>query len=315
MSIVLPEGLPAVATLRSEGIEISTRRGSRCGRAGTLRVALLNLMPDKITTETQIARLLGATPLQTHLTLVIPDSCSPKNTSVDHISSFYERWSEVRAWHFDGLIITGAPVEHLPFEQVAYWRELKEILDWSGRHAHHSLLICWAAQAALYHFYGIPKRKLGQKAFGVFPQWVTQPDTPLLRGFGIDFMVPVSRHTEVSANDLPADSGLRILARSCESGLCLLEDSTRDACYMFNHFEYDSGTLAQEYARDLARGDAISCPFGYGLEDGPGHASVDYWRFHARLFFQNWANEIARAQTSSGLRVNQSRAVTGCSRF
>ena len=304
MPIVLPEGLPGASALRAEGLDVQTRSapviGEACEQGEFLRVALLNLMPDKVATETQFARLLAASPFPIHLTLVLPDGCTPKTTSSNHIATFYEPWSRVRSHRFDGLIVTGAPVEHLAFEQVAYWSGLKQILEWSRTHVRRSLFICWAAQAALYHFHGVPKRSLREKAFGVFSQDVIQPSAPFLRGFGPEFMVPVSRHTEVSVHDLPAVSGLRVLARSRESGLCMLEDQADQACFMFNHFEYDSNTLAEEYARDVARGSAVGPPVNCVALDRPGQTPSNPWRDHARLFFQNWTNEVALAARARG---------------
>lgn len=295
MPIALPEDLPATAALRSEGIEVlGYRLGSGPLQDG-LKVALVNLMPEKAITETQIARLLGASSFLVKLTLVIPDGYAPRTTPASHISRFYKRWSDVSAHSFDALMVTGAPVEHLAFEQVSYWRELADILDWSRIHSLRSLFVCWSAQAALFRFYGVPKRDLAEKAFGVIRQTVRRPYAPLLRDFGADFEVPVSRHTEVSVHDLPEGSRVRVLASSPESGLCLLEDSCGAACYMFNHFEYDAGTLGREYKRDLARGAVIGHPADYFPDDDPERRPINRWRPHARLFFRNWINEIALA--------------------
>ena len=215
-----------------------------------MRIGLLNLMPDKISTETQLARLLGATPLQIELTLVRISDHVARNTPAGHIAAFYQPWSDVSAKRFDGFIITGAPIERLPFEEVSYWPELRSILDWTQTHVHGCLTLCWAAQAALHHFHGVPKRELPRKAFGVFPHRNLAPTSPYLRGFSDAFDVPVSRWTEVCRADLPTDRGLHVLAESDEAGLCLVEDPLRRSIHMFNHLEYDTATLAAEYRRD-----------------------------------------------------------------
>ena len=299
MPIALPNGLPARRVLQREGIEVIDGRASddhhRRGARPALRVALLNLMPTKIATETQIARLLGSTPFRVDLTPFVPDSYVPKCTPARHIEAFYERWSAVRGRRFDGLIVTGAPVETLPFEEVSYWRELTEIFDWSRERVRRSCFICWGAQAALHHFHGVPKRALPRKAFGVFRHRVARPGAPLLRGFGASFVTPVSRHTEVRAADLPPGSGLDVLADSPEAGLCLVEDRPGGAVYMFNHLEYDAGTLRDEYLRDLKAGRPIQLPRHYFPGDDPARPPVNTWRPFAHLLFRNWITGIDRS--------------------
>lgn len=253
-----------------------------------LRIGLLNLMPDKISTETQLARLLGATPLQIELTLVrITDHVS-RNTSPDHMTAFYRSWSDVSAERFDGFIITGAPIERLPYDDVHYWPELRSILDWTQTHVHRCFTICWAAQAALFHFHGVPKRDLSRKAFGVFRHQNLVPTSPYLRGFSDTFDVPVSRWTEICHDALAEVSGLQVLAGSVESGVGLIDDRTRKTLHMFNHLEYDTDTLADEYQRD----GLVQLPLHYFPDDDPARAPKNRWRSHAHLLFSNWINEI-----------------------
>jgi homoserine O-succinyltransferase len=253
-----------------------------------LRIGLLNLMPNKISTETQLARLLGATPLQIELTLVRITDHVARHTSADHLAAFYRPWSEVSAERFDGFIITGAPVERLAFDEVRYWDELRMIFDWTQTHVHSCLTICWAAQAALYHFHAVPKHELPRKAFGVFRHRNLAPASPYLRGFSDAFDVPVSRWTEVRAQDVPENSGLQVLAAGDDAGLCLLSDSRRRSLHMFNHLEYETATLADEYARD----GSTQRPANYFPDDDPSRPPENRWRGHAHLLFGNWINEI-----------------------
>jgi homoserine O-succinyltransferase len=295
MSIKLANGLPARRILQDEGIEVIGERNPRRWETRPLRIALLNLMPQKIVTETQIARLLGATPFQIELTLFVPDSYLSKTTPEAHIATFYQRWSQVRTRSFDGLIVTGAPLEHLDFEDVSYWRELTEIFEWSEHQVHRCFYICWAAQAALYHFHGVPKRRLDQKMFGVFGHRAADGTSDLIKGFGQDFAVPVSRHTEVRRENLPRNGGLQVLAESPEAGLCLIEEPARGAVYMFNHLEYDASTLKAEYERDLAAGKAIAPPHNYFPGDDPLRTPKNGWHRHARVLFGNWIAQINRS--------------------
>ncbi len=294
MSIALPIGLPARPTLTAEGVEVLTgdelhRRGGR-----PLRICFVNLMPNKIVTETQICRLLGATPIPVALTLCLPDSYRSKTTPASHIASFYRPWSQIRDERFDGLVVTGAPIETLPFEDVTYWSDLLAILDWAKSRITSSLYICWAAQAALHHFHAVPKHQLPTKISGVFPQRVASADSPLLRGFGAEFPAPVSRYTEVRAGDLPAQAGLTVLADSPDAGLCLIEDRDNRAVYMFNHLEYDAGTLREEFLRDRLAGKPVSVPSNYFPNDDPARSALNVWRPPAYLLFGNWLGEIQR---------------------
>jgi len=293
MSIILPDGLPARWTLKAEGYDAASRREAAAAPLRPLRILLVNLMPDKPATERQIARLLAGTPHPVELTLAIPDSYRPKTADPAHIWAFYETWRRVRERCFDGLIVTGAPVETLAFEAVTYWPELSEIFDWARRHVKHSFYICWSAQAALRHRHGVPKHALAAKLSGVYRHRVDAPGHPLLRGFGDGFASPVSRHTEVRAEDLPREAGLEVLASSEEAGLCAVADDR--ALYMFNHLEYEADTLAREYRRDLASGAAASPPRDYFPDDDPARAPVNGWCTHGRLLFGNWLDEIRRA--------------------
>ncbi|WP_439817030.1 homoserine O-acetyltransferase MetA [Zavarzinia sp. CC-PAN008] len=292
MPIKIPDDLPARRTLETEGVMVMRETDAVRQDIRPLRIGLLNLMPNKISTETQIARLIGATPLQVELSLLRISNHVSRNTPADHMASFYRPWDEVRGERFDGFIITGAPVERLPFEDVTYWDELRRILDWTQTHVHRSFNICWAAQAAAWHFHGIPKHELQTKAFGIFRHRNLVPSSPYLRGFSDDFVIPVSRWTEVRRADLPADSGIVVLAESEEAGLCLLDDTCHRSLHMFNHVEYDTTSLADEYFRDVSAGTPIQLPGNYFPGDDPRRAPVNVWRGHAHLLFGNWINEI-----------------------
>ena len=294
MSIALPVGLPARATLAAEGVEVLTGNEWR-GRGGRpLRICLVNLMPNKTATETQICRLLGATSIPVALTLCVPDSYRSKTTPASHIASFYRPWSRIRDERFDGLVVTGAPIETLPFEDVTYWPDLLAILDWAKSRITSSLYICWAAQAALYHFHAVPKHPLPAKISGVFRQRVANADARLLRGFGAAFPVPVSRYTEVRAGDLPTRAGLTVLADSPDTGLCLIEDRENRAVYMFNHLEYDAETLREEFLRDRLAGKPVGIPSNYFPDDDPARPAANVWRLPAYLLFGNWLDAIQR---------------------
>lgn len=292
MPIKIPDDLPARSTLEREGVMILGEADAVRQDIRPLRIGLLNLMPNKIRTETQIARLIGATPLQVELTLVRMSGHVPRNTSADHMLSFYRPWSDIRHEYFDGFITTGAPVELLPFEEVDYWDELRRVFDWTQTNVHGSFNICWGAQAAVHHFHGVPKHALDKKAFGVFEHHNLAPASPYLRGFSDDFAIPVSRWTEVRREDLPGDHGITVLAESAETGLCLLEDPQHRALHMFNHVEYDSTSLAEEYFRDRDAGKPIDVPKNYFPGDDPAATPQNRWRSHAHLLFGNWINQI-----------------------
>lgn len=299
MPIKIPNDLPAAAMLAAEGVRLIDENEALRQDVRPLQIALLNLMPEKPKTETQLARLLGATPLQVELTLLTTSTYRPQNVPLSHLQAFYREWGDVRQQKFDGLIITGAPVEMLPFDDVKYWPELAAILDWSRTHVHSCFNICWGAQAALYHFHGVPKHTLPVKRFGVYTHYVIErrdAQRPgLLRGFDDYFLVPVSRHTEVRQEDIPKDSGLEVLAVSNAAGLCLVHHPGDRDVFMFNHLEYDTYTLADEYERDRASRSDVSLPLNYYPDDDPSKAPRNCWRAYAHLLFGNWINEIYQA--------------------
>lgn len=293
MSIALPAGLPARQLLLAEGVEVLDRDQIRSWGRRPLRLCLVNLMPNKAVTEIQIARLLGGTSIPVELTLCLPDGYRSRSTPADHMA-FYQAWSNIRHEPFHALVVTGAPIEALPFEEVTYWPGLCAIFDWARARRIGSLHICWAAQAALYHFHNVPKHRLPRKMSGVFHQCVSSGAFRLLRGFGEVFPVPVSRHTEVCAADLPSEAGLAVLAASAEAGLCLVEDRDNRAVYMFNHLEYDAETLRDEFLRDQRAGTPVSIPHNYFPGDDPQRAPANTWRPYGHLLFSNWLGEIYR---------------------
>jgi len=292
MPIKIPNDLPARATLEAEGVMVMREADAVRQDIRPMRIGLLNLMPNKIRTETQFARLLGATPLQVELTLVKMTNHVARNTPSDHIISFYRDFEDIRSEKFDGFIVTGAPVELMPFEEVTYWDELCDVFDWTLTNVHSSFNICWGAQAAVHHFHGMPKYPLPAKAFGVYRHRNLAPASPYLRGFSDDFSVPVSRWTEVRREDIPQGSGLEVLMESDETGLCLLHDPAHRALHMFNHVEYDSSSLADEYFRDVAAGKPIALPANYFPKNDPERQPENRWRSHAHLLFGNWINEL-----------------------
>jgi homoserine O-succinyltransferase len=292
MPIKIPNDLPAVSALEAEGVSIIREQDAIRQNIRPLRIGLLNLMPNKIRTETQIARLLAPTPLQVELSLIrITDSTS-NNTSAAHLSAFYRPWDDVKREKFDGFVITGAPLGLLKYEEVKYWPELSAIFDWTLTNVHSSLNLCWAAQASLYHFYGIPTRLLPKKAFGIFRHRNLAPSSPYLRGFCDDCAIPISRRTEIRSEDFPPNADIRILMDSPEAGLCMLEDEKHRALSMFSHIEYDSDTLREEYVRDLAKNDATLLPVDYFPNDDPDRDPVNQWKGHAYLLFANWLGQI-----------------------
>lgn len=292
MPIRIPNTLPARAILEKEGVMVMPEATANRQEIRPLRIGLLNLMPNKIKTETQFARLIGATPLQVELTLVTTASHTPKNTPQDHMLAFYKNFEDVKHERFDGFIITGAPVELLPFEEVTYWQELSDIYRWTQTHVHSTFNICWAAQAAIYHFHKVPKYALADKAFGIYPHRNLNPASAFLRGFSDDFAMPVSRWTENRKSDLPANKGLEILMESDDVGLCLINDALHRQLYMFNHIEYDTHSLGDEYRRDVEGGKAINKPAHYFPADDPAKVPENRWRAHAHLLFGNWINEM-----------------------
>ncbi len=292
MPIKIPASLPAVDVLKREGVMVMSEDQAARQDIRPMRIALLNLMPKKIETETQFARLIGATPLQVELTLVRPTEHISKTTSQAHIGAHYRPFQAIKGEKFDGLIITGAPIEHLPYEEVTYWDEMREIMDWSRSNVHMTFGVCWGGMAMLYHFNGIDKRMLAQKAFGCYPQKTLAPASPYLRGFSDRFVIPVSRWTEIAQEDVDADPSLVTLLGSEDTGPCLVEDPAHRALYIFNHFEYDSHTLKNEYDRDIARGKPINVPINYYPGDDPTRPPQNRWRSHAHLLYMNWVSEM-----------------------
>ena len=269
MPIKIPDNLPAAAVLDAEGVAVMRETDAIRQDIRPLRIGLLNLMPNKIITEAQFARLIGASPLQVELVLIRITNHVARNTPMEHLISFYQPWEDVRTQRFDGFIVTGAPVEQMPFEEVSYWDELRRIFDWTQTHVHHNLNICWGAQAALHHFHRVPKHDLPGKAFGVFTHRNLARASHFLRGISDEFTVPVSRWTEVRREDLPDNRGLTVLAESSEAGLCLVDDPRHRSLHMFNHLEYDAASLGDEYHRDVAAGTPIAVPRNYFPNDDP----------------------------------------------
>ena len=292
MPIKIPDTLPAFETLVHEGVRVLTETAAVRQDIRPLQIGLLNLMPNKIKTEVQMARLVGASPLQVELSLVRVGGHKAKNTSEDHLLSFYETWEEVKHRKFDGFIITGAPIELLDYEDVTYWDEMKAILDWTTTNVHSTLNVCWGAMAAIYHFHGVPKYTLAEKAFGVYRHHNRKPSSVDLSGFSDDFQIPVSRWTEVRAEDIARVPDLEILMESDETGVCFVQDTAANRLYIFNHVEYDSTSLADEYFRDVNAGVPIKMPKNYFPHNDPSITPQNRWRSHAHLLFGNWINEI-----------------------
>lgn len=294
MPIKIPATLPAFNVLTREGVMVMDEDQAARQDIRPLKIGLLNLMPKKIQTENQFARLIGATPLQIELSLIRMSEHQTKNTAAEHMESFYRPFSEVAATgeKYDGLIITGAPIEHLPFEEVTYWDELRQVFDWTQTHVHSTFGVCWGGMAMIYHFHGVRKHMLEAKAFGCFRHRNMAPASPYLRGFSDDCVIPVSRWTEVKQAEIDAAPGLVTLLASDEVGPALVEDPSHRALYIFNHFEYDSDTLKQEYDRDVATGTPINVPLNYYPNDDPARTPLNRWRSHAHLLYGNWINQI-----------------------
>ena len=290
MPIKIPNQLPATSTLTQENIFVMTETRAMTQDIRPLQILLLNLMPTKVDTETQLARVLGNTPLQIELELIAPSGHVSKNTSQAHMLAFYKSFEEVKHRTFDGLLITGAPVELMDFEEVNYWPELCEIMEWSKTHVHSTLHICWGAQAGLYYHYGIPKKTLDQKLFGVFQHTVEDPNFILFRGFDDKFWVPHSRNTTVDRADSEAVPGLKILAASPEAGVYAVKNDGCSQVFLMGHAEYDRDTLYKEYKRDVAAGIDIQVPANYFPDDDPDKMPLVKWRSCAHLLYTNWLN-------------------------
>jgi len=297
MPIKIPNNLPAVKTLQSENIFVMTETRAISQDIRPLKILILNLMPKKIETETQLARVLGNTPLQVEMELIHTKSHQSKNVAEEHLLAFYKTFDEVKHQKFDGMIITGAPVEHMDFEEVEYWQELCEIMEWSKENVHSTFHICWGAQAGLYYHYGIPKKPVPEKLFGVFPHEVEYKQSILFRGFDDTFYVPQSRHTTVEREDIEKVPALKILASSKETGVYAISSKNGRQIFITGHSEYDADTLKNEYLRDLSQGKPISKPINYFENDDETKPPVVSWRAHANLLYSNWLNYFVYQST------------------
>ena len=297
MPVKIPDTLPAAKTLADENIFVMTQTRAVTQDIRPLRIAILNLMPNKITTETQLLRLLGNTPLQIEITFLKTASYQPQNISSEHLASFYKTFDDVKRENFDGLVITGAPVEHMKFEDVDYWEELMEIMEWSRHHVYSTLHICWASQAALYFHHGIKKHAADKKIFGVFSHDIMQKNNKLLRGFDEDFNAPHSRHTQVMSTDILSCPDLELLAHSREAGVLLAASPDGRQVYVSGHPEYDALSLDAEYKRDKDRGLDIDLPKNYYPNDDIIGIPKVTWRAHANLLFANWLNYYVYQET------------------
>lgn len=301
MPIKIPVGLPAGATLEGENIFVMNEFRAEHQDIRPLKIAALNLMPTKITTETQLIRLLSNSSLQIEFTLLQTATHRSTHTSAEHMAAFYKNFDDIRSQNFDGLIITGAPVENLDFDEVNYWDELCEIMEWSRNHVFSTLHICWAAQAGLNFHYGIPKYPLRKKLFGVFEHYALLPNHPIVRGFDEYFLAPHSRHTEVRESDIAEVPELEVVAKSDLAGAYIIAARDSRMLFVTGHSEYDYDTLANEYFRDKAKGLDIDLPYNYFPGDNPSKKPPNVWRGHANLLFSNWLNYFVYQNTPYNL--------------
>lgn len=292
MPIKIPQNLPGRAILENEHISLISEDRALRQDIRPLQIAILNLMPDKITTETQLLRALGNTPLQIEITLLHPGTHTSKNTAADHLEAFYQTFDDVKWRKFDALIVTGAPIEHLPYEEVTYWSELTQVLDWAKTNVYSTLFLCWGAFAGLYHYNGVPKQILPQKMSGVYRHKLLHPFASLMAGFDDRFDVPVSRNTEILASDIEKHKDLRILTSSNESGIFIVEDTAHRRFYVLNHLEYEVDTLQKEYLRDVKAGINPQLPHNYFPDNDPDLPPRITWRAHRSLLFSNWLNIV-----------------------
>ena len=297
MPLNIPFTLPAVDVLREENIFVMDSDRASTQEIRPLKLLILNLMPIKIATETDLIRVLSNTPLQIEIDFLYMDTHTSKNTPQEHLDSFYKTFQEVEESNYDGMIITGAPVEHLAFEDVNYWPEITRVFDWAKTHVTSVFFICWAAQAGLYHYYGIPKYPLSKKMFGVFEHNLHQPQNPIFRGFDDVFYVPHSRHTEVRAEDIRNNPALTLLSESDESGVYMVMARNGREFFITGHSEYSPLTLDSEYKRDVAKGLDIEIPINYYPSNNPEFDPVVRWRSHANLLFTNWLNYFVYQET------------------
>jgi homoserine O-succinyltransferase/O-acetyltransferase len=305
MPIKIPDRLPAFEALLKEGVRVMTETAAIRQDIRPLQIGLLNLMPNKIKTELQMARLLGASPLQVELSLIRIGNHRSKNTSEDHLDTFYQSWEEAKSRKFDGFLVTGTPVETIPYEEVTYWPEMQRIFDWTETNVHSTMYVCWGAMAALYHFHGVPKGLLSEKAFGVYPQKILKPNSPYLSGFSDDFSVPVSRWAEVDPEAVLGRPDLNLLAYNEEKGVCIAEDSRYRRLYVLDHLEYDSESLADEYFRDVNANVPIKPPVNYFPNGDSNQRPQNRWRAHGHLLLSNWINEIYQTTPFDGARIGE----------
>lgn len=297
MPVIIPESLPAREILAKENIFVMGEQRAVHQDIRPMRIAILNLMPTKIVTETQLLRLIGNSPLQVEITLLRMATHESKNTPEEHLLAFYRTFEDVKDERFDGLIITGAPVENLPFEQVDYWEELVRLMDWAKENVFATLYVCWGAQAGLYHYYGIPKYPLSEKMFGVFEHTINRTGVPLLRGFDDVYFAPHSRHTEIRREDIEKVGAVEILSESAEAGVYIVASRDGRQVFVTGHSEYDPLTLKAEYDRDVRQNLPIKVPRNYYPEDDPSRAPVVRWRGHSNLLFVNWLNYYVYQET------------------
>lgn len=297
MPLRIPDKLPAIDILKKENIFVMDNTRAHTQDIRPLKIVILNLMPLKITTETDLVRLLSNTPLQIDITFMKLKSHTPKNTPIEHMMMFYKDFDIIKEERFDGMIITGAPVENFEFEEVGYWKEITTIFEWAKSHITSTMYICWAAQAGLYYHYGIPKHPLKKKMFGIFEQRCNDPLQPIFRGFDDIFYMPQSRHTEVRKEDIISDRRLHLIAESEESGPTIITANGGREFFITGHFEYAPLTLDQEYRRDLGKRDDVEMPKNYYIGDNPENKPLVRWRAHANLFFTNWINYYVYQET------------------
>ncbi len=302
MPVKIPDNLPAIELLKRENIFVMSSLRANEQDIRPLRLLVLNLMPLKISTETDFIRLLSNNPLQVEMEFLRLETHVSKNTPLEHLELFYKNFDEVADQFYDGLIVTGAPVEMLDFEEVNYWEEMVKIMDWARTHVTSSLYICWASQAALYHFYGVAKVPLDHKLFGVFPHSASVKKHPLFRGFDDEFFIPHSRHTTIDREDVLAKQGLEILSESADAGIAILSSRGGREFYLTGHSEYNPYTLHEEYVRDVEKGAAIEVPKNYYRNDDPAQEPVIRWSSHANLLFNNWLNYYVYQETPFDVR-------------
>lgn len=297
MPLRLPDRLPAIDILKGENIFVMDETRAHNQEIRPLRIVILNLMPLKITTETDLIRLLSNTPLQMDICFMKLQSHTPKNTPVEHMMMFYKSFEELSSQKFDGMIITGAPIENMDYEAVEYWEEIQAIFNWSRTHVTSTMFLCWGAMAGLYHFYGIPKYPLPKKMFGIFQQQTLNPTLPIFRGFDDTFFMPQSRHTEVRKEDILAHKELEIIAESPESGVSIVMARGGREFFITGHLEYAPDTLDREYKRDKGKRDDVDVPVNYYMNNNPAKPPIVTWRAHANLFYSNWINYYVYQET------------------